>query len=95
MKFDPSTISQKKRAEWAAVERQQAATMPPYTRGAPALHNGQRMIWFDGDQLHVDGYVFADCYGLPTTASEHAIVERVIQLLGHVQVHFDAELPNG
>jgi len=93
MRFDPSTISQKKRDEWAAVERQQAQSMPPYTRGAPALHNGQRMIWFVGAEIHVDGYVFAQCYGMPANAKQHVIAERVVQLLGHVFVHFDAELP--
>lgn len=90
MKFDASTISEKKRAEWAEVERQCALNSPPV--GAPVLHNGQRMIWFVGADLHVDGYVFAQAYGMGEDASQLHITAAVNSLLGDVRVVFDADM---
>jgi hypothetical protein len=92
MKFDASTISAEKRAQWAEVERLCALDAPPV--GEPAMHNGKRMIWFFGGEIIVDGYVFADCYGMPVDSAQDEIVQCVERLLGKVQVVFDAELPN-
>jgi len=90
MRFDPSTISAEKRAQWAEVERLCALDSPPV--GAPAMHNGKRMIWFFGGEIYVDGYVFADCYGMPDNSQQAEIVQAVERLLGKVRVEFDAEL---
>jgi hypothetical protein len=92
MKFDAATISAAKRAEWAEVERQCALNSPPV--GAPAMHDGKRLMWFFGGELYVDGYVFAECYAMPLHSQQAAITERVERLLGKVRVVFDAELPN-
>jgi hypothetical protein len=91
MKFDASTISAAKRAEWQQVELDCALNAPPV--GAPATFNGMRMIWFFNGELHVDGYVFAECYGMPPHSEQAAITERVERLLGKVRIVFDAELP--
>jgi hypothetical protein len=90
MRFDPSTISAEKRAQWAEVERLCALDTPPV--GEPAMHNGKRMIWFFGGEIYVDGYVFADCYGMPDNSAQAEIVQAVERLLGKVRVEFDAEL---
>lgn len=90
MKFDASTISEAKREEWAEVERECALNATPV--GAPVTHEGRRMIWFVGADLHVDGYVFAQCYELPSDLDEHEITANIHALLGKVDVHFDAEL---
>lgn len=92
MKFDASTISAAKRAEWQQVERQCSLNSPPV--GEPATFNGKRLLWFFGGELYVDGYVFADCYALPPDSTQAAIVACVERLLGKVRVVFDAELPN-
>jgi hypothetical protein len=90
MKFDASTISAAKREEWAAVERQCAIDSPPV--GAPATFNGERLLWFVGAELHVDGYVFAQCYDLAIDSSQDAIAKRVRKLLGDVSIVFDEKL---
>jgi hypothetical protein len=92
MKFDASTISAAKRQEWAQVELACALNSPPV--GEPAMHNGRRMIWFFVGEIYVDGYVFADCYGMPHDSAQAAIAARIEKLLGKVRVVFDAELPN-
>jgi hypothetical protein len=90
MKFDASTISAAKRAEWQAVELECALSAPPV--GAPATFNGKRLMWFFGGEIYVDGYVFAECYGMPDDAEQAAITARVERLLGKVHVEFDAKL---
>lgn len=90
MKFDASTISAAKRAEWQAVELECALSAPPV--GAPATFNGARMIWFHSGEIYVDGYVFADCYALPEHSLQPDIVAAVERLLGKVHVTFDDEL---
>jgi hypothetical protein len=92
MHFDASTISAAKRAEWQAVELEWTINAPPV--GSPATHNGKRLLWFFGGEIYVDGYVFAECYGMPADAEQAAITARVERLLGKVRVVFDAELPN-
>jgi hypothetical protein len=90
MRFDASTISAAKRAEWQAVELECALSSPPV--GAPATFNGARMIWFHSGELYVDGYVFAECYSLPPDSSQEAMTLAVEKLLGKVHVVFDAKL---
>lgn len=90
MKFDPSTISAKKRAEWQQIE-QQCALNSPEVR-APATHNGERLLWFVGSELHCDGYVFAQAYALPIDASQSLISERVHKLFGEITIVFDQQL---
>lgn len=91
MQFDATTISAAKQAEWQAVEAECALNMPPV--GEPAMFNGKRLLWFFGGEIYVDGYVFADCYGMPPASEQAAIIARVEKLLGKVRVVFDAELP--
>lgn len=92
MKFDPSTISQAKRDQWAKVE-QDCLRQWSGLNLSVALHNGKRLLWFFGGEIYVDGFVFAECYGMPLDAPQAVIVARVEKLLGKVRVVFDAELP--
>jgi hypothetical protein len=90
MKFDASTISAAKREEWAAVERQCAIDSPRV--GAPATFNGERLLWFVGADLHVDGYVFAQCYDLAIDSSQDEIEKRVRKLFGDIAIVFEQRL---
>lgn len=90
MKFNASTISAAKQAEWRSVELECALTSPPV--GAPATFNGKRWMWFYSGEIYVDGYVFAECYGMPLNSAQAAITQRVERLLGKVRVVFDATL---
>jgi hypothetical protein len=90
MKFDPSTISAERREMWARVEAECAMNSPAV--GAPVTHDGRRLMWFVGADLHVDGYVFAQAYKLSVDLSESEITARVNKLLGDVRVLFDSDL---
>jgi hypothetical protein len=90
MKFDLSTISAAKRAEWAEVERQCAIDSPRV--GAPATFNGENLLWFVGADLHIDGYVFAQCYDMPLDSDQHEIVARINKVFGDVRIVFEAQL---
>ena len=90
MRFNPQDVPQHRRDEWAAVELWCARNSPPV--GSAEIYNGQRMLWFVGDELHVDPYVFAECYGLPQNSSQEDIVERVWALYGDIEIDFTTEM---
>ena len=90
MKFDESQISASKRAEWAAAERDYLSSAPDV--GAPVTFQGRRMMWFVGADLHVDGYVWANCYDLEVQSDQRAISQHINKLLGDVRIVFEEEL---
>lgn len=52
---------------------------------------GQSLLWFDDDQLHCNGYVFADYRGLPEESDRDEIEKAVHQWFGKIEVHFDEQ----
>lgn len=90
MKLD-APISEKRLRKWAEAEA--AARAGWGSDMSVAMHNGKRLLWFFGGEIYVDGYVFAECYNMPASATQEQISERIVKLLGKVRVTFDDELP--
>jgi len=90
MKFDESTISEHKRAEWARIERDYIASAPAV--GAPVTFRGEPMIWFNKDEIHVDLSIWANCYDFPLEAEPKEIVAHINKLLGDVKIVFEGKL---
>jgi hypothetical protein len=90
MKFDESTISAEKRAEWAQIERDYAQNAPAL--GAPVVFDDRPLMWFVGAELHVDGYTWADCYNLADASDQNVITEHIKKRLGNVRILFDETL---
>jgi len=70
--WNPNLISERRRNSWAAVK-------------VPANYdqwNGRRLLWFEGDRVHVDGLVYADYRGMPPSTSPAEIEEDADRFLG-------------
>ena len=56
-----------------------------------AYHEGERLLWFVGPDLHCDGWVFAAYRGLPEEATQYDIEQAVFRRFGRIEVHFDTQ----
>ena len=88
-----NSVPEHKLVEWFEIERNCCNKWEASTVLARVEEwNGEPLLWFIGDDIHVDAAVWCECYELPETSDNQEISDHIEHLLGKVQMHFERRL---